>query len=157
MAALWPEMGLVLAGAASPYSRAIADQARRRGLENVRVIEDISDAQKAWLYGHCEGFVFPSLTEGFGLPPLEAMHFGKPVFLSRLTSLPEVGGDAAHYWDDFDPARMKQLVVRALAAFTPSHAQRTREHAASFSWQRCTQQHVALYLSLLNANQGPAR
>jgi glycosyltransferase involved in cell wall biosynthesis len=157
MAAAWPEMGLVLAGARSPYSLEIAAQVRARGLDNVRVLHDVSDAQKAWLLTHCEAFVFPSLTEGFGLPPLEAMHFGKPVFLSHLTSLPEVGGDAAHYWDGFDPLRMKQQLIDAMASFGPDAANRTRERAASFSWQRCTERHVQLYRSLLPPSSDATR
>lgn len=132
MAALWPDMGLVLAGAASPYSREIAGIVRQRALQNVTVLEDISDAQKAWLFAHCEGFVFPSLSEGFGLPPLEAMHFGKPVFLSRLTSLPEIGGEAACYWDDFEPEHMKHRVTQTLASFGSDDARRMRDRAASF-------------------------
>lgn len=154
VAAAWPEMGLVLAGARSPYSVEVAAEAARRHLDNVRVLHDISDAQKAWLLAHCEAFVFPSLTEGFGLPPLEAMHFGKPVFLSRLTSLPEIGGAAAHYWDDFDPLRMKAKLVDVLTSFSADDARHTREHAASFSWPRCTEQHVELYRSLLPPTGG---
>lgn len=156
LAAAWPEMGLVLAGAASPYSQEIAQQARQRTLDNVIVLEDVSDAQKAWLFAHCDAFVFPSLTEGFGLPPLEAMHFGKPVFLARRTSLPEVGGDVATYWDDFEPGAMRRSIQERLASFTADDARRVRQHAASFSWERCTRQHLDLYLALLGAGPGSA-
>ncbi len=150
VAAAWPEMGLVLAGARSPYSMEVVALAERRGLYNVRVLHDISDAQKAWLLAHCEAFVFPSLTEGFGLPPLEAMHFGKPVLLSRLTSLPEVGGDAASYFDSFDPAAMRATIETAIARHHQLALAGTAvTHARSFSWARCTDQHVALYLGLL--------
>jgi glycosyltransferase involved in cell wall biosynthesis len=144
-------MGLVLAGARSPYSLEIAAQAESRGLDNVQVLHDISDSQKAWLLAHCEAFLFPSLTEGFGLPPLEAMHFGKPVFLSRLTSLPEVGGDAANYFDSFEPVAMRRTIEDGIARHERfALASRVAAHAASFSWARCTEQHVALYLGLLD-------
>jgi len=56
----------------------------------------ISDSRKpAWLYENCDVFVFPSLTEGFGFPVLEAMQFGKPVVTSNRTSLPEIAGAVA--------------------------------------------------------------
>src|SRR5690606_9157768 len=93
----------------------------------------IDEAQKAWAYANCAGFLFPSLTEGFGLPPIEAMHFGKPVFLARRTSLPEVGGDVAEYFDDFEPAAMRRVVEAGLArARQPGFADAVRRHAARF-------------------------
>ena len=53
----------------------------------------------AWLYQHAELFLFPSLNEGFGYPPLEALRCGCPVLVSRLSALPEILGDAAYYVD----------------------------------------------------------
>ena len=99
---------------------------------------------------------FPSLTEGFGLPPLEAMHFGKPVFLSRLTSLPEVGGDAANYFDSFEPSAMRGTIEDAIARHQQlALAGAVAAHARSFSWARCTEQHVALYLETARRQPGP--
>jgi glycosyltransferase involved in cell wall biosynthesis len=111
---------------------------------------DIDDAQKAWLYQHCEAFLFPSLTEGFGLPPIEAMHFGKPAFLSDRTSLPEVGGDVAFYWPDFEPQHMKRILETGLARFAQEGlAPAAQAHAARYSWERCAQEYLDLYLSLM--------
>jgi len=62
----------------------------------------LTDAELAALYGNALAFVFPSLYEGFGLPPLEAMHFGCPVICSRSASVPEVAGDAALYCNALD-------------------------------------------------------
>jgi len=150
LAAAWPEQRIVLAGATSPYSTEVQQQVAARALGNVVIRLDISEAQKAWLYAHCTGFLFPSLAEGFGLPPIEAMHFGKPVFLSRLTSLPEVGGDVAHYFDRFDGAQMRSVVEAGLAADRqPGRAAAIAAHARGFSWQRCADAHIALYCRLL--------
>jgi glycosyltransferase involved in cell wall biosynthesis len=150
LAAAWPEQRLVLAGPASPPVAAVAAEIGARGLANVTVLTDVSDAQKAWLYASCAGFLFPSLTEGFGLPPIEAMHFGKPVFLSRRTSLPEVGGDAAHYFDDFEPASMRRVVQAGLAgADAPARVAAVKAHAAQFDWDRCAAAYLALYRRLL--------
>lgn len=146
MAAAWPEQALVLAGATSTYTDTVQRLVAERGLRNVRVQLDLAEAQKAWLYAHCAGFVFPSLAEGFGLPPIEAMHFGKSVFLSRRTSLPEVGGAVAHYFDSFDGAAMRAVVQRGLAAdAAPGRAEAIVDHARQFSWQRCADAHIALY------------
>lgn len=148
LAAAWPQMRFVLAGPARDDTRAL--QAKYR-LDNLEFHFGISDAQKAWAYGACAGFVFPSLTEGFGLPPIEAMHFGKPVFLSRLTSLPEVGGDVAFYFDDFTPATMRSVVEAGLArhAADPSCAEAVRRHAAQFDWDAAGNAYAALYARLL--------
>ena len=66
------------------------------------------------------------------------MHFGKPVFLSRLTSLPEVGGDVAHYFDSFDGAAMRTVVEAGLAAHQQAgRAEALIQRARSFDWSRC--------------------
>jgi glycosyltransferase involved in cell wall biosynthesis len=93
--------------------------------------------------------MFPSLTEGFGLPALEAMYFGRPVFLSNLTSLPEIGGEEAFYWHDFEPASMKRCVEQGLANFDAQAGARVRARALSFSWDRCTDEYLALYRQLI--------
>ena len=155
LAAAWPEQALVLAGARSDYTDGVARRIAEQGLRNVTLRLDVSEAQKAWLYAHCQGFLFPSLAEGFGLPPIEAMHFGKPVFLSRLTSLPEVGGDAAYYFDHFEPRHMRSVVEAGLARHQqPGRREAVTAHARSFSWARCADAHIELYLHLLSTGPG---
>ena len=90
---------------------------------------------EAW-YRHAGVFLFPSLAEGFGFPPLEAMQRGVPVIASRAGSLPEVLGDAAAYFEPKDPA---ELVSRLTEVFDDSHlrAEMVRkglEQAARFTW-----------------------
>lgn len=158
LAAAWPAQRLVLAGASSGYTGAVQRMVAERHLGNVLVRLDIAEDEKAWLYAHCEGFLYPSLAEGFGLPPIEAMHFGKPVFLSRLTSLPEVGGALACYFDAFDAAAMRRVVEAGLAAHqAPGRAAAVAAHARQFSWRRCAQQHIDLYLDLIDTPEGRAR
>ena len=90
------------------------------------------------------------MTEGFGLPPIEAMHFGKPTFLARRTCLPEIGGDAAEYFDDFEPEAMKRVVQRGLQRMTePGRADAIRAHAAQFNWDDAAAAYLALYRRLL--------
>jgi glycosyltransferase involved in cell wall biosynthesis len=154
LAAAWPEQRFVFAGGASAYTADVKRELTRRGLRHVSLHLDVSEAQKAWLYAQCRGFLFPSLAEGFGLPPLEAMCFGKPVFLSKLTSLPEVGGTAAHYFDGFSPPAMRAVIEAGLATHErEQRAARVAAHARQFSWARCADRYVALYLRLLASHE----
>ncbi len=151
LAAAWPEMDFLFCGPPTDDARALEATTH---LPNVHFRFAISDAQKAWAFGHCAGFLFPSLTEGFGLPPIEAMQFGKPVFLSRLTSLPEVGGDAAYYFDDWDPAAMRRVVDAGLArGADPVRVAEVKAHAARFDWAQAADRYLALYLRLLGRSE----
>jgi glycosyltransferase involved in cell wall biosynthesis len=83
------------------------------------------------------------------------MHFGKPVFLARRTCLPEIGGDAAWYFDDFDPATMRRIVEAGLQqGGDPARVRFVEAHAAQFDWDRCADQYLSLYHRLLNLPQG---
>ena len=152
MARRWPDMTFVLCGPPSEDAKHLRATVQ---LPNVQFHLDISDAQKAWAYAHCTGFLFPSLTEGFGLPPIEAMHFGKPVFLARRTCLPEIGGDAADYFDDFEPQGMKRIVQAGLLRHPqPGRADAIRSHAAQFDWDRAAAAYLDLYRRLLKLPAG---
>ena len=112
----------------------------------------ITEAEKYWYLQHCEAFVFPSLAEGFGLPVIEAMHFGKPVILSTHTSLPEVGGKHAYYFNDFTAANMQQTLVNSIAHYQQKNPQPfIKAWANNFTWQKAAEQYIAIYSSLLNA------
>ena len=109
----------------------------------------ISEAEKYWYYQHCKAFVFPSLAEGFGLPVIEAMHFGKPVILSTHTSLPEVGGEHAYYFQNFEPASMQQTLLNSLAHYQQQNSQALiKVWANTFTWQEAAIQYLNIYRSL---------
>jgi glycosyltransferase involved in cell wall biosynthesis len=99
----------------------------------------VTDAELKALYESAACFVYPSLYEGFGLPPLEAMACGCPVVLSSAGSLPEVGNGAALYFDPTDPASLAHAVSRVLTE--PALARQLREQgrvrAAELTWDRC--------------------
>ncbi len=144
LAALWPDRHWVFAGPASDDSRRLKAAVHERQLSHVTVLESISDAQKAWLYANCEAFLFPSQTEGFGLPPLEAMCFGKPVFLSTCTCLPEVGGDAAAYWPALTAEAMREVMRQQLPRLQ-ARSEAIRAHALGFRWTTAVQAYLELY------------
>jgi glycosyltransferase involved in cell wall biosynthesis len=143
---------LVIAGPEhSGYSRVIREAAARHGVsDRVRFAGEIGDEERFWYYRNCEAFLFPSLAEGFGLPVVEAMSLGKPVFLSRLASLPEVGGEQAFYFDDFDPAHLREVVERGLqrAATEPGFAARLVEHSRKWSWEEAAKSYLEFYRTI---------
>ncbi|MGI4865721.1 MAG: glycosyltransferase family 4 protein [Janthinobacterium lividum] len=143
---------LVVAGSfAEPaYVAAMQQAAAEAGVaDRLTVLTGISEADKTWYYEHCLAYLQPSKAEGFGLPVVEALQFGKPVFLSELTSLPEVGGAAAYYFPSFEPAAMQQALAAGLARHGPARATEARAQAAQFSWAQSAADYLAVYDELL--------
>jgi len=143
---------LVIAGVVKEdYRQKILQEAARFGVaDRVTITGPVSQADKDWYYAHCDAFLFPSLAEGFGLPVLEAMHHGRPVFLSRATSLPEVGGDAACYFDSFEPEHMNAVLAGGMARFAAEDgARRARARAAQFTWEKAAAAYLDLYRQVL--------
>jgi len=110
-----------------------------------------TDEILAGLYTSAAAFVCPSLYEGFGIPPLEAMSFGCPVISANVSSLPEVVGDAAELFDPADEAEMRAAIERVVS--TPERAQllvdRGYERVKQFSWEKCAQDTLNIYKKLL--------
>ncbi len=136
---------LVLAGYATDHEADLRRRAGELGLEDdVRWPGWLDPAELEGLWALAEGFVFPSLYEGFGLPVLEAMARGVPVACSNAASLPEVAGDAAVVFDPSDPRAIAAAVVRL-----PAEADRLRrvglERAREFTWERAARATVAAY------------
>ncbi|NBF09254.1 glycosyltransferase family 4 protein [Pseudomonas sp. Fl4BN1] len=108
------------------------------------------DAVLADLYDGARAFVYPSLYEGFGLPPLEAMAHSCPVISSNTSSMPEVIDDAGVF---FDPARNDEI-IGAIERVVYSDSEisrlieRGRKRLDHFSWQRCAQETLSIYQSL---------
>jgi glycosyltransferase involved in cell wall biosynthesis len=147
LARRWPEMTFVMCGPPSDDAKQLR---RTVQLPNLQFHLGISDAHKAWAYSQCTAFLFPSLTEGFGLPPIEAMHFGKPTFLARRSCLPEIGGDAAEYFDDFAPGAMRGVIEHGLLRHDrEQRAGFVQAHAAQFDWDVCAAGYLDLYRRLL--------
>ena len=100
------------------------------------------------LYRRAAALVFPSLYEGFGQPPLEAMACGCPVACSDVASLPEVVGDAARLFDPSDAEAIAAGVLDVLAA-PERWAARGLERAQLFSWEATARAHEDVYRELL--------
>jgi glycosyltransferase involved in cell wall biosynthesis len=135
-----PELRLVLTGGGHEAPRFP---------EGVVSLGLVSGEELASLYSRAAALVFPSLHEGFGLPPLEAMACGCPVACSNATSLPETCGDAAVYFDPRSPQDIAAGVLLALG-----EADRLRplglERARGFTWQRSARAHEEAYRWLVD-------
>jgi glycosyltransferase involved in cell wall biosynthesis len=109
-----------------------------------------SDAELARKYSGALAFVYPSMYEGFGLPPLEAMACDCPVACSRTSSIPEVVGDAGEYFDPADLDSMRQALenIAGSAELRQRLRLRGREQRRRFSWDRCAAETLALYRRL---------
>ena len=145
----FPDMKLVVAGPdAHSYVGEVFHAAETAGVKDrVVVTGAVDEPTKRWLYENCRALLFPSISEGFGLPVVEAMSVGKPVFLSKLTSLPEIGGEAACYFDSFDPDSMAATLKRGLADFDahPQRSDELRAFASRYSWMRAATEYWSLY------------
>ena len=108
------------------------------------------DEDLAPLYTAATAFVFPSLYEGFGLPPLEAMQCGVPVITANVSSLPEVVGDAALLVDPTDADALCQAILNVVNSTTLQKQLRddSLRRAKLFSWEKYTRQHIDLYRKL---------
>lgn len=114
-------------------------QARRLGYVNE---EDLP-----FIYAGAHAFAFPSVYEGFGLPPLEAMASGVPVLVSNASSMPEVVGEAGLQVDPYDNDQLSYNIERLLVddGFRRQARQQGISRAANFTWQRCVEQTVEVY------------
>ena len=129
--------------------RRTADEAGVR--QEVRFFGFVPHETLAALYRMATVFAFPSLYEGFGLPPLEAMACGTPVVTSRISSLPEVVGDGALLVDPYNEDDIAQGIARLLDEqdLRARLVERGLERAASYSWARSVRQIHAGYLKAL--------
>ncbi len=133
------------------YGKEVMEAAKKFGVEDrVKLIGPASEEEKYWYYKNCTAFLFPSYAEGFGLPVIEAMYHGKPVFISDRTSLPEVGGDAAWYFSDFEPDAMRKVFKDGMAEYERLQPrEKIKQQAAKFSWDACADAYIQVYQKML--------
>jgi glycosyltransferase involved in cell wall biosynthesis len=146
-----PDVVLVLAGKKDSIYRQIQSDVARRTIKNVVFTDFVTEGRLRWLYENCSAYIFPSLSEGFGLPGLEAMIHGAPVVSSNATCLPEVYGDAAHYFDPTDIQGMADAINEVLTDkdLRQDLIKKGREQTVKYSWQRTAEQTLDVYKQVL--------
>lgn len=142
---------LVLGGKEDPYYPEIRQTWQNLGLEHDIIRPGfIKEEDLPFFYNAADLFVIPSFYEGFGLIGLEAMACGTPVVASDITSLPEILGQAAKYFDPQDPESMARVIRQVLV----NHGEREEmkklglEQIKKYSWRRCAQMTLEVYRSL---------
>lgn len=147
-----PELQLILPGKKEFYFDKLQKQIDRSPAKNKIVVPGfISDEELKWLYQNASAYVLPSLSEGFGLPGLEAMAHGCPLVSSNATCLPEVFGNAAHYFDPVSIGDMASKIKEVI-----DNEQLRNElisngsvQIAKYSWRRMAEQTLKVYLDVI--------
>jgi glycosyltransferase involved in cell wall biosynthesis len=148
----YPDLKLALAGKPDKNYDSLKHYALTRNLTSqVLFLGKVSEGQLRWLYENSLAYVFPSLSEGFGLPGLEAMAHGTPVIASNASCLPEIYGPAAHY---FNPHSSKDMALKISQVIESPQLRQSLEtaghiQAAKYSWDKCAKQTLAVYKSIL--------
>ncbi|HEU4792797.1 MAG TPA: glycosyltransferase family 1 protein, partial [Nitrolancea sp.] len=143
---------LVVTGRKAWKTAGIFTSLRQLGLEEDVILTGyVADDDLPALYSGASAFAFPSLYEGFGLPPLEAMACGTPVVTSNSSSLPEVVGDAGLTVDPSDVRGFAGALERLLTdeALHETCRKRGLARAGRFTWDRAAADHLELYQSLV--------
>lgn len=142
---------LIIGDDISKYSNLRRLVHRHQLHQQVRFLGFVSTDTLAALYQLARVFVFPSLYEGFGLPPLEAMANGTPVITSNVSSLPEVVGDAALLIDPLDAQSIADAMYRVLtdAALRADLVRRGHERVKAFSWERSVARTHEIYMDVV--------
>lgn len=145
-----PDLNLVLAGKKDRLFKEHERYAQNH-VPGVIFTGFVSEGELRWLYENTAAYVFPSLSEGFGLPGLEAMVHGTPVVSSNATCLPEIYGDAAEYFNPQDVDDMAEKISNVLD--NPKRAEALRklgkQQASKYSWKRMAEQTLAVYKEVL--------
>jgi glycosyltransferase involved in cell wall biosynthesis len=140
---------LVCAGGGK-FSPSEQNLIKELGLEEYVIFSEVNDLILANLYKHAEAFVFPSLYEGFGIPVLEAFACDCPCVISNVSSLPEVGGDAALYFDPKNAESIINSIKKVLCddALRTSLTLAGKEQLKKFSWDKTYEKTIAVYNSV---------
>jgi len=152
--AKYPDLKLFMAGKKEYYYNQLDTYIEQNtNTTMVRTLGFVTDSELKWLYEHTSVYVFPSFSEGFGLPALEAMVHGVPVASSNATCLPEVCGDAANYFDPSSPADIARAIEEILSSqkLRQDLIKKGHEQVKKFSWQRMAAQTLQVYDSVVDS------
>ena len=130
-----------------PFTKAETELISKSGLSGNFIQTEARDKNIANLYFHASAFIYPSKYEGFGIPMIEAMYNGCPVIASDISSLPEIGGDAALYFNPNSPGELNERVNTVLnnSEIRDSLKAKGREREKSFSWDKCARDTYEFY------------
>lgn len=145
------DLKLILVGKKDELMERHIAYAKKRSIKGVEATGYVSEGQLRWLYENTACYCFPSLSEGFGLPSLEAMQHGAPVASSNATCLPEVNGDAVHYFDPLDIEDMAHKINDVITdeKLRKDLIKKGHRQVKKYSWQRMAEQTLEVYKKAL--------
>lgn len=148
-----PDLQLVLVGRSDKLFEQLQTRVKQWGVPDVVFTGFVTEGQLRWLYEHAQAYVFPSLSEGFGLPPLEAMHYNLPVVASKATCIPEVCQDAAMYFDPYSTDDMAQKISQVLdePELAKQLAAKGSKLVKTYSWERMARQTLEVFNKALGS------
>ena len=150
----YPDLVLVLAGKRNGLYKKIRKDVKASGQADVIFPGFVSEGQLRWLYENCRAYIFPSLSEGFGLPGLEAMVHGAPVVSSSYTCLPEIYGNAAEYFDPQDETDMAKVILSVIKSDSKRKKLIEQGHAQArkYSWRKMAEETLEIYKNAISGN-----
>lgn len=142
-----PDLQLALPGAKDGNVQVLEKWVKDEDFKNVHFLGFVSDEQLRWLFENTQAYVFASLSEGFGLPGLEAMNYGAPLVSSNATCLPEVYHNAAHY---FDPTNIEDIAAKINdvledPTLRENLVKEGKQVLAGYSWKKMAEETLAVY------------
>jgi glycosyltransferase involved in cell wall biosynthesis len=120
--------------------------------KNIEFKQNINNDELVKIYNESKLLLFPSFYEGFGLPPLEAMACGTPVIISNISSLPEVGGDAAVYCNPYDVEDIKEKIEIILnnEELQKQMIEKGVKRVNFFTWEKAAKEHIKIFKEVLS-------
>lgn len=147
-----PELRLALVGKKyGPYEDH-EKYVKSKAISNVVFTDFVSDGQLRWLYENTSAYVVPSLSEGFGLPGLEAMAHGAPVASSNATCLPEIYGNGAIYFDPKNTVDMAAKIDQLISndSLRAEMIKKGMANSIKYSWSKTAEQTLSVYNKVIN-------
>jgi glycosyltransferase involved in cell wall biosynthesis len=151
----YPNLLLAIIGKKDASFESYLDLVNKLHLNNHVVFTDyVPDGQLEWAMKNTKAYIYPSLSEGFGLPGLEAMHYGAPLVSSNATCLPEIYGDAANYFDPTDVNDMAAKIDEVLTdqRLAEKLIKNGKEQVKKYSWGKMARETLEVYKKILNKN-----
>ena len=148
----YPDLGLILVGRKNAGTIKNEEYFTDRQYKNILFTDFIPNSQRDWLFTNTSAYIFPSLMEGFGLPGLEAMGYGAPVVSSNTTCLPEIYGDAAHYFNPNDTTDMARAIDEVLSndILRSELIKEGYKQLKKYSWRTMAEHTYGVYMKALD-------
>ncbi|HEV2402948.1 MAG TPA: glycosyltransferase family 1 protein [Candidatus Saccharimonadales bacterium] len=149
----FPKLQLVFVGKTEKHYEELETLAQKHPSGSAIVFTGfISDAHVKWLHEHCQAYVYPSLREGYGLTPIEAMADGAPVVSSNASCMPEILGDAAYYFNAKSPKDIAEKIAEVLRDpnLREQLIQKGKQQAGKYSWGQMAKETLVVYKAALS-------